>query len=155
MRLGRAGLVREDESGTNPDGAGAHHQGRSQHLAVVDAASRHDLNGLAGQGAGVALADVDDGRDQHRRGDITSVAATLAALGADDVAPQVEALLDVLGVPDHVHVDDAGLVEPVDDGLGGHTDSRNKQLSAGLDDDVDKLIELALGVVVAVARDMV
>jgi hypothetical protein len=52
-------------------------------------------------------------------------------------------------VADHVHVEDAGLVELVDDGLGGHTDGADEQRGAGLDDDVGELTELALGVVIA------
>lgn len=40
-------------------------------------------------------------------------------------------------------------VESVDDSLRGDTDSGDEELSAALDDDVDKFVELALGVVVA------
>jgi hypothetical protein len=79
------------------------------------------------------------------------VATALAALRADDVDAEVEALLDVLGVADHVHVQDASLVQLLDDGLGGHPDGANEQLGAGVDDDVDELVQLALGVVVAVS----
>lgn len=149
VRLGRAGLVGQDEAGADPDGAGAHHEGGGQQLAVVDAAGGDDLDGAAGQGRLVLVADLDDGGDQDRRGDVTGVATALTALGADDVDADVDALLDVLDVADHVHVQDAMLVQLVDDGLGGDTDGGDEQLGAGLDDDVGQLAELALGVVIA------
>jgi hypothetical protein len=52
-------------------------------------------------------------------------------------------------VADHVHVDDAVLVQLLNDVLRGDADGRDEELGAGLDDDVDQLVELALGVVVA------
>jgi len=57
-------------------------------------------------------------------------------------------------VADHVHVQDAGLVQPLDDVLGGHADGGDKELGAAVDDDGDELVELAFGVVVAVERVM-
>lgn len=149
VRLGGAGLVGQDEAGADPDGAGAHHEGSGQQLAVVNTTSGDDLDGAAGQGRLVLVADLDDGGDQDGGGDITGVATALTALGADDVDADVDALLDVLDVADHVHVQDAMLVQLVDDGLGGDTDGGDEQLGAGLDDDVGKLVELALGVVIA------
>ncbi|UKZ60312.1 uncharacterized protein TrAtP1_001592 [Trichoderma atroviride] len=95
---------------------------------------------------------LDDGGDQHRRRRVAGVAAALTALGADDVGADVEALLDVLDVANHVHVQDAGLVQLLDDGLGRHADGTDEQLGAGLDDDVDEAIELTLGVVVAIGE---
>jgi hypothetical protein len=56
-------------------------------------------------------------------------------------------------VSDHVHVDDAGGVELVDDGLGGHADCGDEELGAGLDDDVDELVQLALCVVIAIVKN--
>lgn len=56
----------------------------------------------------------------------------------------------MLGVTDHVHVKDTGLVELLDDLLGRDTDGGDEELGAGLDDDVGELAELALGVVVTV-----
>lgn len=78
------------------------------------------------------------------------MATTLATLGADQIGTKVEALLDVLGVANHVHVEDAILVETVDDGLGWHTDGADEELRAGLDDDADQIVQLALCVIVAV-----
>lgn len=147
--LGGAGLIGEDEAGADPDGGGAHHEGGGEELAVVDTAGGDDLDGLAGEGGGLALDELDDGGDEHGGGDVTGVAAALAALGADDVDAELEALLDVLGVADHVHVDDTGLVETVDDGAGGNADGGDEELGAGLDDDVNELVELAVRVVTA------
>ncbi len=77
------------------------------------------------------------------------MAAALAALGADHVDADVEAFLHVLGVPDHVHVEDAGFVEAVDDVEGGHADGGDEEFGAGIDDDGDEVVEFAFGVVVA------
>ncbi len=150
---GGAGLVGEDEAGADPDAGGAHHEGRGEELAVVNTTSSDDLDGAAGEGGLLALAGLDDSGDEDGGGDVTSVAATLAALGADDVDADVEALLDVLDVANHVHVEDASLVQLVDGRLGGDTDGGDEQLGAGADDDVEELIELALCVVVAGERE--
>lgn len=147
--LGGAGLIGEDEAGADPDGVGAHHERSGEQLAVVDAAGGDDMDGASGERRLGLAADFDDGRDEHRRGDVAGVAAALAALGADDIYAEVKALFDVLHVSDHVHVDDAGLVKLVYHGLGGNADGGDEELGSRLDDDVDELIELALGVVVA------
>lgn len=154
VRLGGTGLISEDETGSNPDGTGTHHEGSSQKLTVVDTTGGDDLNGALEERALGVLAEVDDGGDENGGRDVTSVTATLTTLGADNVDAEVEALLDVLGVSDHVHVDDAGSVESVDDVLGRDTDSRDEELGARFDDDVDELVELALGVIVAKAREI-
>lgn len=151
--LGGTGLIGEDEAGTDPDGAGAHHQRGGEELTVVDTAGGDNLDGTARQGALGLLALLDDRGDEDGSGDVTGVATTLTALGADDVDAELEALLDVLNVADHVHVVDAGLVDALNDVLGGHTDGRDEELAARVDDDVDELIELALGVVVAKKKE--
>jgi len=46
-------------------------------------------------------------------------------------------------------------VKLLDDLLGGNADGRDEELGAGLDDNVDQLRELTLGVVVAVAVALV
>jgi hypothetical protein len=98
----------------------------------------------------VALDEACDFGDENGGGDITSVPSTLATLGADKVDAELEALLDVLGVADHVHVEDASAVETLDDVLWWDTDSGDEETGARVDDDVDQLVELTLGVVVAV-----
>jgi hypothetical protein len=149
VRARRTGLLGQHEAGADPDGAGAKHEGRSQRLAVEDAAGGNDLDGLSSHRARLALDELDDGRDEDGGGHVARVAAALAALGADDVDTELEAFLDVLRVADHVHVQDAVGVQLVDDSLGRHADGGHEQLGAGLDDDVDQLAQLALGVVVA------
>jgi len=96
----------------------------------------------------VALDEVDDGWDENGGWGVTGVASSLTTLGADQVDTESEALGDVLWVADHVHVEDAVGVELVDDGLWWDTDGRDEELGARLDDNVDELVELALGVIV-------
>lgn len=146
---GCAGLVGENEAGADPDAAGAHHQGRGKELAVVNAAGGNDLDGEVGQRRLGILAGLDDGGDQDCGGNVTGVAAALAALGADDVDADVEALLDVLDVANHVHVQDASLVQLVDGRLGRDADGGDEEPGARFDGDVDEFIELTLCVVVA------
>ncbi len=55
----------------------------------------------------------------------------------------------MLGVSDHVHVENAIRVKLVHDVLRRYADGGDEELGAGLNDDVDKLVELSLGVVVA------
>jgi hypothetical protein len=77
------------------------------------------------------------------------VSTSFTALSADDIDVEVEAFLDVLGVADHVHVQDAIGVELVDDSFGRDTDGGYEEAGAAVDDDVDEFVELAFGVVVA------
>lgn len=149
---GGTGLIGQNEAGTDPDGGGTEHESSGDGVAVEQTTSGDDLDGLAGQRALAALDQLGDGGDEDGGGDVTGVTATLTTLGADDIDTDVESLLDVLGVADHVHAEDAGTVEPLDDSLGGNTDGRDEELSTALDDDIDELVELALGVVVAVGK---
>jgi hypothetical protein len=116
----------------------------------VNTTGSDNLDWAAGKRRLVLLANVDDSGDEDSRGNIASVATALTTLGADDVDAEVNALLDVLNVADHVHIDDAIGMELVDDGLGGHTDGRDEEFGALLNDNVDELVELALCVIVAV-----
>ena len=142
-------LVGENETSSDPDGIGTHHERSSEELTVVNTTSGNDVNGTTSERGLVALDGLNDGGDEDSGGNVTSVTTTLTTLGADDIDTDVNALLDVLDVANHVHVGNTSLVELVDDGLGGDTDGRDKQLGAGLDNNVDELIELALGVIVA------
>lgn len=155
VSLGGTGLISEDEASSDPDTAGAHHESRGEELTVVNTTGGNDLDGASGDGGLVALASLDNGRNQDSGGNVTSVTTTLTTLGADDVDAEGKALLDVLDVADHVHVQDTGLLELLDDVLGGDTDGRDEELGAGLDDNVDELIELALGVIVAAEKPCV
>lgn len=145
---GSTGLLGSDETGTNPNGLGAVHEGSGETTAIVDTTSGDDVDLLAGKRGDLALALVNDGGDEDRGGDGTSVATTLTTLSADDVNTLCESLVDVLGGTDHVHDEDAGLVEPLDDVLWWDTDGTDEELGLLLDNDVDQLVELTLGVVV-------
>lgn len=148
VSLGSTGLVSEDESSSDPDSASTHHERSSEELTVVNTTSSDDLDGAAGERRLVLLADVDNSGDEDGCGDIASVATTLTTLSANDVDAKVKALLNVLDVTDHVHVNNAIGVELVDDSLGGDTDGRDEELSALLDDNIDELVEFTLGVIV-------
>ena len=56
----------------------------------------------------------------------------------------------MLGVADHVHVEDAGFVETLDDVHWGDADGGDEELGAGVDDDGDEVVEFAFCVVVTV-----
>ena len=75
--------------------------------------------------------------------------ASFAALGAYHIGADVETFLDVFGVPDHVHVENAGFMEALDDVNWGDADSGYEQLGAGVDDDGDEIVKFAFCVVVA------
>ena len=116
---------------------------------VEDATGSDDLHWLAGHGRLVALTETHDFWDEDGCWDVTGVASSFATLSADHVDAELETLLDVLGVADHVHVEDAGLVQLIDNLLGWDADGGDEETGAGLDDNVGEFAELALGVVVA------
>lgn len=97
----------------------------------------------------MSLHELGNGWDEHSGGNITGVTTALTTLSADNVDAKFEALLDVFGVSDHVHVENASLVELLNNVLGGHTDSTDEEFGATLDDDINELVELSLGVVMA------
>jgi hypothetical protein len=146
-------LIGQDESGSDPDSASTEHKSSGDSLSIVDTTSGNDLNWFAGHRAGLAFAELDDSWDQNCCWDITGVSTSLTSLCADDVDTELEALLNVLRVANHVHVENTGLVQTVDDMLGGDTDSRDKEGGARLNDDAHKLIKFALCVVVAICGD--
>lgn len=146
--LGGTGLNGCDETGTDPDRLGAVHERGGEATAVGNTTGSDDVDGLAGQGRGLALDAVDALLPEDGGGGRAGVATTLTTLGADDVDAALESLLDVLGGTDHVHDKDVVLVETVDDVLGRDTDGTDEELGTLLNDDGDELVELALGVVV-------
>lgn len=153
MSGGGTSLVRQDEAGTDPDSGGTEHKSSSNGATVEQTTGSDDLHGLAGQRALLALDQLGNSGDEDGSGDITSVTTALTTLGADDINANIKGLLDVLGVTDHVHAQDAGTVQLLDNSLGGNTDGGNEEASLFLDDNIDKLTELALGVVVAICRN--
>jgi hypothetical protein len=75
--------------------------------------------------------------------------STLATLRTNQVDVQIQALLDMLWVPNHVHVHDSARMKPVDGSTGWHTYRRNEQLRLRLDNDVYQLHDLPFRVVIA------
>ena len=55
----------------------------------------------------------------------------------------------MLGVSNHVHVENARFVESVDDMLWGDANGGDEELGSAVDDDADELVELAFCVIVA------
>ena len=149
MCLWCTSLLAQHEPRTNPHSTGAVHQCRSDRLAVEYAARSHDLDLLSREWTFLALDHLDHGGDQNGSGDIARMTTAFAALRANQVGANVEALLHMLRVSDHVHVEDAGLVEPLDNGLGRDTDGGNEEFGTAVDDDADQLVQFALGIVVA------
>ena len=76
------------------------------------------------------------------------MAAPLGALRADEVHAPVQGLSRVRGLADHVHDQDAALVQPVHHPLRGDADGADEQLGLLLDDHFDELVQLSFGVVV-------
>lgn len=95
------------------------------------------------------FAELSNCRDQDSSWDISRVASTFSSLCANHVHAQIKALLDVLRMSDHVHVEHSSLVELLHNVLWWDTDGRDEETGAGLDCNVNQLVELALGVVVA------
>src|SRR3954470_1701809 len=87
-------FISQDESGSNPNSAGAQHQGSSDSLSIIDTTGCDNLHWLASHRARLALAKVDNCGDQNSCGDISSVSTTLASLCANDINTKLEALLD-------------------------------------------------------------
>jgi len=148
VELGGTSLNRSDETGSNPDSLSTPGEVGGESSAVIDSTGTDNVDGLAVELGELALADVDASRDENAGRDVSGVASSLTGLGADDVATGVDGLLDMLGVADHVHDGDAGLVKLVDGPLGGNTDGGNKELCLLRNDNLDELRKLALGVVV-------
>jgi hypothetical protein len=78
------------------------------------------------------------------------VTTSFTTLSADQINADVEAFLDVLGVADHVHVEDASFVETVHHCLWGDTDGRDEEFNTRVDNNGDEFVKFAFGVVVAV-----
>lgn len=166
VRLGRAGLFAQNEASADPDGRGAEHQCCCETLTVEDTTGGDHLDWLAAHWALVAFAHRGDGWNENGGWDISGVALSLLVSGsysrmreslttslttlrADHISSERERLWDVLWVTDHVHVKYTGLVKLLDDVLWWHTNSADEKSSTRFDDDINQVVQLALGVVVA------
>jgi hypothetical protein len=104
VSLWRTSLISQDEAGTDPDGAGAQHKSCSNRLSIEDTTSSNNLHWLASHWAGLAFNEIYNSRDQNSCGNIASMSTSLTTLSTDNVHAEIEALLNMLGVSDHIHV---------------------------------------------------
>ena len=151
VRLAARRLRARHEPRPDPDPGRALHQRRRDGAPARDAARRdHErrLRPPAEHRGPVPRRHVRDGGDQHRPRHVAGVAAPLPALRAHHVDARVERLDGVLRVPHHVHDEDAGPVQLVDDPGGRHAHRADEQPRPARDRDVDQLAELAPRVVV-------
>ena len=147
--LWRTGFFRQNKSGADPNSTRPQHQCRCETLAVEEPARRDDLHLIPRHRALLPFDHLGHRRDENRSGHVTGVSASLAALGADHIDAHIEAFLHVLRVPDHIHVEDAGFVQALDDVDWGHADGGDEELGARVDDYGDEFVEFPLCVVVA------
>lgn len=152
VRFRCASFLGKDESCTNPDSASAEHKSSSNALSIEETTRSNDLD-LVAERRLLTLAHGRNSGNENGCRDIASVSTTLATLGTDKIGADVETLLDVLGVSDHIHVEDAVLVQLVDDLFWWDTNGGDEEARAGLDDDVYELAELAFCVVVAMSAE--
>lgn len=104
VSLGGTGLLGKNETGSDPDAGSTKHKSSSKRVTVEQTTSSNNLDGLLSEGADLAFTDLGNGGNENRRGNVTSVTTTLATLGADDIGTDINGLLRVLGVTNHVHV---------------------------------------------------
>lgn len=155
MGLGRTGFFRQNEPGTDPNGTRPQHQCRCKTLSIEESSRRDDLHLTPRHRALLPFDHLRHRRDEDRSGHVTRVSASLAALGADHVDAHIEAFLHVFRVSDHVHVEDPGFVQALDDVDWGHADGGDEEFGARVDDYGDEFFEFALCVVVAIEYDRV
>lgn len=149
MSLRSTRLLRKNEAGTNPDTGSSEHQRSSKRVAIIETTSRNNLHGLASERADLALAKLGNSRDENCCRNVSSVTATFTTLSANNIRADFDSLLYVLGVANHVHVENSMLVKPVNDSLGRDTDGGDEELGAALDNDIDEFVQLAFCVVIA------
>jgi hypothetical protein len=148
VSFGSTRLLRKNEPGTDPDTGSSKHESSGKRVAVEQTTSSNNLHRLASERADLALAEFGHGGDKNCCRNITSVTTTFTTLGANDIRTDIDSLLHVLGMANHVHVENSIFVKFIDNGLGRNTDGRDEELSAALNDDVDKFVKLALCVIV-------
>ena len=130
-----ASLFTKDEARSNPHRIGAQHQCSSDRLAVEQSTGSDDLHWRSREGALLPLDELCYRWNQYRCWDVTSVATTFAPLSTDNVGAHIEALLHMLGMTDHVHVQDACFMQPVDDMAWRNADGRDEEFGAGVNYD--------------------
>ena len=71
------------------------------------------------------------------------------ALSANHVDANIQALLHMLRMSDHIHVEDACFMEALDNVHWRHADSGDEKFGTGVDNDGDEVIQFALCIIVA------
>jgi hypothetical protein len=79
---------------------------------------------------------------------LAGVSAALATLSTHNVDSSFERFMSVFWVADHVHDQDASLMQSLDHVRWRHSDRGDKQLGLLLNHNADELIKLAMSVVV-------
>ena len=149
MCLRCPGLLTQHEPRTNPYRIRAQHQRRRETLSIEQPPGSNHLYRSTREGTLPPLTHLRNGGNQDRSRHITSMSTALAALRTNHIGADVQAFLDVLRVADHVHVEDAGLMEAFDHVRWWDADGGDEELGARGNDDFDQLVEFTLGVVVA------
>ena len=85
VHLGRTRLLACNETRADPHAGSAIREGSSKTMAIGNAASSHDNDGLAREGTFRVLAEVDDCGDEDREGRLAGVSTALATLSTDDI----------------------------------------------------------------------
>lgn len=142
------GLLRRNESCPDPHSAGSHGERQRETTAIKDPTGADDDDWFASERGLLAAAGVDRFGEEDTRRRVTRVTTALATLRADQIDAGLEGLGDVLDGPDHVHHEDAGPMESLDDVFGWDPNGTNEELRLLLDNDVNKQVEVAFGVIV-------
>ena len=69
------------------------------------------------------------------------LSTTFSALRTDQIRTSGQALGNMLGMPNHVHVENAMLVKAVHDRPRGNSNCRDKQFRSRVDDDGNQFIQ--------------
>ena len=85
VHLGRTRLLTRDEARADPHTSGAIREGSSKTASIGNAASSHNNNGLASEGALCVLAEVDYSGNEDGEGRLAGVSTALATLSTDDI----------------------------------------------------------------------
>lgn len=147
VRFGSAGFFGGNETGSYPNTVCSVADGCGETTAVVYTTCGDDEDRLAGEGGLVTAANIDNAGGEDGEGDVSGVSTSLSTLEDDHVNTGLDDLRSVFGVADDTSNDDLGTVELLNHVSGRDTDSRDEELCAGLDDDIDQLGKLTLGVI--------
>ncbi len=147
MRFGSTGFFGGNKTGTYPNTVCSVADGSGETTAVVYTTCGDDKNRLAGEGGLVTAANVDNAGSEDGEGNVSGVSTSLTTLEDDHIDTSLDDLGSVLGVADDTGNDNLGTMELLDHVSGRNTDSGDEELCTRLDDNVDQLGKLTLGVI--------